>query len=173
MKRILVIDDFEVGRETLALIQPRQSAITLEEKTKTAVGEIHAQCAKRQPRFDWKKNGRVRQIRSDEKQLAYILKNVRLAVLAEAKMGSETEIDVSQPGALAIASLREGSRMGSVADYLNAHSVRPEGSLLPLRGLLAKHLVEKNGGRFIADQSDAGKDMARMEFPIVEYGKEN
>ncbi|MEO6164538.1 MAG: hypothetical protein ABIP88_10405, partial [Candidatus Binatia bacterium] len=52
--------------------QPRQSAIALEEKTKTPVGEIHGRCAKRQTRFSWKKNGRVRPIRSDKKQLASI-----------------------------------------------------------------------------------------------------
>jgi hypothetical protein len=50
---------------------------------------------------------------------------------------------ISQPGTLAMTSAREGGRMGSVADYLNAHSVRPEDSRLPLRALLAKHLVEK------------------------------
>ena len=72
---------------------------------------------------------------------------------------------ISLPGALAITSLREGARMGSVADYLSAHSVRPEDSLLPLRALLAKHLVGKNGGRFIANQSDAGKDMVRIGVP--------
>ena len=72
MKRIFVTDESEVIRETLALIQLRQSAIALEEKTKTAVGEIHAHCAKRQTRFDWKKYERVRPIRSDKKQRAYI-----------------------------------------------------------------------------------------------------
>ncbi|HET9915490.1 MAG TPA: hypothetical protein VFQ89_00165, partial [Candidatus Binatia bacterium] len=117
--------------------------------------------------------GRVEQIRSDEKHLTYILKNVLLAVLAEAKMGSEIEIDMSQPGTLAITSLREGARMGSVSHYLSDSGLQPEEGLLPLRLLLAKHLLEKNGGRFIADRSDAEKDIVRMEFPIVEYGKEN
>ena len=88
-------------------------------------------------------------------------------------MGSEIEIDVSHPGALAITSLREGARMGSVSRYLSDTGLRPEDGILPLRLLLAKHLLEKNGGRFIADRSDAEKDTVRMEFPIVEYGKEN
>ena len=61
--------------------------------------------------------------------------------------------------------------MGSVADCLNAHSVRPEDSRLLLGALLAKHWVEKNGDRFITDQPKAEIDMVRMEFPIVEYGK--
>lgn len=70
MKRIFVLDESEVVREALAFNQPRQSAIALEEKTKTAVGEIHGRRAKRQTRFNRKKNGRVRPIRSDKKQLA-------------------------------------------------------------------------------------------------------
>ena len=72
---------------------------------------------------------------------------------------------ISQPGTLAMTSAREGGRMGSVADYLNAHSVRPEDSRLPLCALLARNLVEKTGGPFNADQSNAGKDMVRNGVP--------
>ena len=166
-------DLLEVMIEFADFTQPRQSVIALEEKARAVLGEISSQCSKRQTRFGWKKNGRVEQVRSDEKHLTYILKNVILAVLAEAKMGSEIEIDVSQPGALVVTSVREGARMGSVSHYLSASGSEPEGGLLPLRLLLAKHLLEKNGGRFIADRSEAEKDIVRMEFPIVEYGKEN
>jgi len=166
-------DLLEVMIEFADFTQPRQSVLALEEKTRAVLDEISSQCNKRQTHFDWKKNGRVEQIRSDEKHLTYILKNVLLAVLAEAKMGSDIEIDVSQPGALAITSLREGARMGSVSHYLNDSGSQPAEGILPLRLLLAKHLLEKNGGRFIADQSEAEKDTVRMEFPIVEYGKEN
>jgi len=166
-------DLLEVMIEFADFTQPRQSVIALEEKTREVLGEISSQCSKRQTRFDWKKNGRLEQIRSDDGHLTYILKNVLLAVLAEAKMGSEIEIDLSRPGTLTITSLREGARMGSVSHYLSDGGSQPEAGLLPLRLLLAKHLLEKNGGRFIADRSDAEKDTVRMEFPIVEYGKEN
>ena len=166
-------DLLEVMIEFADFTQPRQSVIALEEKTRDVLSEISSQSSKRQTRFDWKKNGRVEPIRSDEKHLTYIIKNVLLAVMAEAKMGSEIEIDVSRPGTLAITSLREGARMGSVSHYLSDGVSPPEEDLLPLRVLLAKHLVEKNGGRFIADRSAAEKDIVRMEFPIVEHGKEN
>jgi DNA-binding NtrC family response regulator len=166
-------DLLEVMIEFADFTQPRQSVIALEQKTRDVLSEISSQCSKRQTRFDWKKNGRVEQIRSDEKHLSYILKNVLLAVMAEAKMGSDIEIDLSRPGALAITSLREGARMGSVSHYLSDGVSPAEEGLLPLRVLLAKHLVEKNGGRFIADRSAAEKDIVRMEFPIVEHGKEN
>ena len=63
--------------------------------------------------------------------------------------------------------------MGSVADCLNVHRVRLEDSRLLLGALLAKHWVEKNGDRFITDQSKAEIDMDRMELTIVEHGKED
>lgn len=166
-------DLLEMMIEFADFTHPRQSAITLEEKARAVLGEISSQCSVRQARIDWKKNGVVQQIRSDEKQLAYILKNVLLAVLAEAKTGSEIEVNVSQPGVLAVTSLREAARMGSVSHYLGDGGSQAEEELLPLRLLLAKHLVEKNGGRFFADRTDAEKDIVRLEFPIVEYGKEN
>jgi len=166
-------DLLEVMIEFADFTQPSQTAIALEEKMRAVLGEVSGLSNQRQTRFDWKKSGSVKLISSDEKHLSYVLKNVLLAVLAEAKMGSEIEIDVSQPGAVAITSVREGARMASVSHYIsNAGSQSDEG-FLPLRVLLAKHLVEKNGGRFSADRSDAEKDVVRMEFPIVEYRKES
>jgi len=40
-------------------------------------------------------------------------------------------------------------------------------STLPLRILLAKQLVERNGGRMVMDQSDSERDILRMEFPVA------
>jgi DNA-binding NtrC family response regulator len=166
-------DLLEVMIEFADFTQPSQTAIALEEKMRAVLGEVSGLSNQRQTRFDWKKSGSVKLISADEKHLSYVLKNVLLAVLAEAKMGSEIKIDVSQPGAVAITSVREGARMASVSHYLgNADSQSDEG-FLPLRVLLAKHLVEKNGGRFSADRSDSEMDVVRMEFPIVEYRKES
>ena len=166
-------DLLEVMIEFADFTQPSQTAIALEEKMRAVLGEVSGLSNQRQTRFDWKKSGSVKLISADEKHLSYVLKNVLLAVLAEAKMGSEIKIDVSQPGAVAITSVREGARMASVSHYLsNAGSQSDEG-FLPLRVLLAKHLVEKNGGRFSADRSDSEMDVVRMEFPIVEYRKES
>jgi hypothetical protein len=40
-------------------------------------------------------------------------------------------------------------------------------NVLPLRMLLAKQLVERNGGRMIIDASDGEREILRMEFPIA------
>ena len=147
--------------------QPRASKVPLEEKLRTALKEISDACDKRQVRIQWKGNGYNREIRIDEAQLQYILRNVLLTVLSQAKMNSEIEIDVEKQGCVAISYLREGARVASIAHYFNASSPAADQSTLPLRILLAKQLVERNGGRMGMDQSNSERDTLRMEFPIV------
>jgi DNA-binding NtrC family response regulator/uncharacterized protein YuzE len=147
--------------------QPRASKVPLEEKLRTALKEIGEACDKRQARIQWKGNGYNREIRIDEAQLKYILRNVLLAVLSQAKMNSEIEIDVEKQGCVAISYWREGARFASIGHYFNASSPTADESVLPLRILLAKQLVERNGGRMGMDQSNSERDTLRMEFPIV------
>jgi DNA-binding NtrC family response regulator len=162
----------EVMIEFADFAQPRKSTVALEEKLRGALSEIQPDCAKRQTRIEWKKNDAAHLVRADEAQLEYILKNVLLAALSQARMGSEIEIDLSSRGALVISYLREGGRVASIAHYLDEKS-RPQESLLPLRVILAKHLLETNGGRFGTAPADSDKETLRMEFPVVEDGQQS
>jgi two-component system, NtrC family, nitrogen regulation response regulator GlnG len=146
--------------------QPRKGAVSLEQKLRSALNEIGSECAKRDARFRWKGDGYGREIRSDEAQLKYVLKNVLLAVLSQVRKGSEIEIDVQEQGCVIISFSRELARVASITPYLSILRTTDE-NVLPLRILLAKHVVEKNGGRLLVDQSDSEKDILRMEFPIV------
>ena len=74
---------------------------------------------------------------------------------------------------MAISYLREGARLSSIAHYLDKASAYSNESILPLRVLLAKHLLERNGGRFGIDPSDGERETLRMEFPIAEHRKES
>ncbi|HEY7217613.1 MAG TPA: hypothetical protein VH985_04405, partial [Candidatus Binatia bacterium] len=77
-------------------------------------------------------------------------------------------IDGSRQGALAIRYLREGARVASITHYLRENA-GPNETILPLRVLLAKHLLERNGGRFGIDPSNADTETVRMEFPVAEH----
>ena len=147
---------------------PRKSKVELEEKLKTALSELQNECAKRQTRFDWKGNGGSHEVQSDEAQVSYILKNVLLASLSQARMGSEIEINLSPTAILVISYQRERARLTSITQYLEGTAVRADDSILPLRLLLAKHLLERNGGHFDIDQSLSDKETMRMEFPIAD-----
>ena len=150
--------------------QPHKSDVALDEKLRTALTEIHGECVKRQARIEWKENGAAHIVRADESHLAYILKNLLLAALSETKMGSEIQIEISRNGALAVSYPREGARVASIAHYLDKAAPRTIECTLPLRVLLAKHLLERNGGRFAIDPSESDRETLRMEFPIVEHG---
>ena len=146
--------------------QPRKSAVSLEQKLRSALNEISGECAKHDARFRWKGDGYSREIRTDEAQLKYVLKNVLLAILSQVRKGSEIEIDIEKQGCLTISFSRELARVASITPYLSLLRTADE-NVLPLRILLAKHVVEKNGGRMAVDQSDSEKDILRMEFSIV------
>jgi DNA-binding NtrC family response regulator len=160
-------DLLEVMIEFADFSQPRATRVPLEEKLRTALGEIAHAYAKRQTNIRWKGNGYNREIRSDEAQLKYALKLALVAVFAQAKTGSEIEIDVGKPGCVAIAYQREGARVAAITHYFRAATPGSNENILPLRLLLAKQLVERNGGRMIMDQSNSERDILRMEFPIA------
>jgi DNA-binding NtrC family response regulator len=152
---------------------PRGATVILGEKLRSVVEDVGGACAKRQTRVKWTGNGGTRAIRADDAQLTYILKNVLLAVLAQAKMGSEIEIELTGNGSVVVSYMREGARLASITHYLSETSGESHESLLPLRLLLAKQLVERNGGRLVMDQSDNERETVRMEFPIGQHGNSN
>ena len=166
-------DLLEVMIEFADFARPRSSKVALTEKLRSVLTHMHSESAKRQTRFEWKGNGGLNEIQADESQLEYILKNVLRVTLSEARMGSEIEIDVSSHGTLAISYLREGARVASISHYLDAQDSAANQSILPLRVLLAKHLLERNGGRFAISPSDGEKETLRMEFPLAEHRNEN
>jgi len=159
-------DLLEVMIEFADFAQPKPRSVALGEKLLGVAKEIQSESNKRQTRFEWKSDGAGHEVRTDESQLMFILKNVLLTVLSHAKLGSEIAIDIAKKGSITIAYLREGARVTSITHYLTDSTAQPNGGILPLRILLAQQLVERNGGRFAMDQSDPDKDILRMEFPI-------
>jgi hypothetical protein len=152
--------------------RPKRTKISLAEKLRIAVSELHEEAIKRQIRFAWKGDGVGHEISADESQVSYILKNLLLAALSQVKMGSEIEIDTVRAGAVTFAYLREGARVASITHYLGGASGEPNAGILPLRILLAKQLVERNGGSLAINHSDPERDLLRLEFPLGEHGKE-
>jgi DNA-binding NtrC family response regulator len=149
---------------------PRMSKVNLGEKLEAVLSELQNECTKRQTRFECKGNGGTHEVQSDEAQLSFILKNVLLATVSQARMGSEIEIDATQPGTVAITYLREGARVASISHYLDGTGTasRTDNVILPLRVLLAKQLLERNGGHFLINRTDSDRETMRMEFPIAE-----
>ena len=160
-------DLLELMIEFADFTQPRWSKVPLQEKLRSALNEVTNECVRRQAQIQWKGNGYSREIKADETQVKYVLKNVLLAVLSQAKMGSEIEIDVEKQGCVTISYFREVARVASITHYFDKSSSTPSESVLTLRVLLAKQLVERNGGNMTLDYSDTEKDILKMEFLIA------
>jgi DNA-binding NtrC family response regulator len=162
-------DLLEAMLEFAEFAGPRRSKVALTEKLRSILTEIQDESTKRQTRFEWKGNGSLHEIHTDESQLQYILKNFLLVALWEARRGSTIEVDVSRRGTLAISYLREGPRVAPISQYLEEQSSSPTEAVLPLRVLLAKHLLERNGGQLRIDPSDGDKETLKLEFPLAEH----
>jgi signal transduction histidine kinase len=147
--------------------QPRVNRVSLEERLRLAIDEVGGECGKRQASVVWQTNGFKSPILADEDQLDYVLKNVLLAIVSQAKIGSEIDISIRQDGRVDIAYVREGPRMASITQYLGSLTEAAGESILPLRILLAKQLVERNRGKIAVDSTDPAREILTLEFPIA------
>src|SRR5499433_123978 len=160
-------DLLELMIEFADFAQPRWRKVELQEKLRSALSEVTNECSRRQAQIRWKGNGYSREIKADESQVMYVLKAVLLAVLSQARMGSEIEINVEKQGCVAISYFREAGRVASITHYFDKSSSSRSETVLPLRILLAKQLVERNGGNIILDYSHTEKELLKMEFLIA------
>jgi signal transduction histidine kinase len=156
----------EVMVEFADFSQPRRVAIALGPQVSAMLGEIAEESSQRQVRLGWNGNDNGATIVADEAQLKYVLKNALLAVLFQAKMGSEIDIGIEKPGCLTVSYVREGARVASLTHFFSASSLNPDESTPPLRILLAKQLLERNGGHIRTDRTGSDREMLEMEFPI-------
>jgi DNA-binding NtrC family response regulator len=147
--------------------QPRIDRVTLEERLRSTVDELREECGKRQAPVRVQTSRVGATIFADENQLDYILKNVFSTVVSQAKVGTEIGVEIQQTGKVVISYVREGPRMASITQYLGSLSEAAGESILPLRILLAKQLVERIGGEIAVDSTDAEKEIVTMEFPIA------
>ena len=166
-------DLLEMMIEFADFTRPRFTLVSLAEKVRAILARLQGECAKREARFEWKGNGSAADVRMDEAQLEYILKNLLLVILSETRKNSEIEIDLSRKGTLALSYWREGERMASISHYLTEQ--KPDGgeTIFPLRILLAKHLLERNGGRFMSEARPAERERLTLEFATAEHRNED
>jgi DNA-binding NtrC family response regulator len=146
--------------------QPRKASIALKEYLSATLAAVDGDCARRQLRVGWKGNGQGVKIIADAAQLQYALKNTMLAVLSQARTGSEIELALGDEGSLTISYRREGERTQSLANYVEDGAVPNGESLLPLRIMLAREIVERSGGRFRMNQAAGDQEVVTMEFPV-------
>ena len=145
---------------------PVVERIPLYEQLRHVLEEIVPECIRRGATIRWGRTAEAGEIFADEAQFRYAFRNVLRTVLAQLKPGGEIQIDVEGEGRVAVSYIPEGGRIGPFVQYLDISSSGLEEETLPLRILLAKILLERNGGGIKVSHLEGGKVLIRAEVPV-------
>ncbi len=143
---------------------PAMERIFPYEQLRRVLEEILPECSKREATIRWGRRGETGEVFADEAQFRFAFKNVLWTVLGQLKPKGEIQIDVEGEGRVAVAYVREGEQMSPFSHYLDRSTVEEEA--LPLRMLLAKILLERNGGEIKVNHLDGGKVLIRAELRV-------
>ena len=162
------IDDLlEIMIEFANFSQPHKIMVSLEEQVSSTLAEIDDQREERQLRLGWKEGDGNTKIVVDQAQFRYVMKNALVAVLFQAKIGSEIEMGIEKPGRLTISYVRDDGRAASMTQLLSASSALSDEVVLPLRILLARYLLERNGGEIRMNHAESDRETLEMDFLIA------
>jgi DNA-binding NtrC family response regulator len=147
-------------------MQPQTRSLSLEDELRGVFNEMSSDCAKRQVQVRWHHSDAKCEVCVDEAQVKFVLRNILVAVLSQVKPGTEIEVNIEKNGSLSLTYVREMGRMAAISQYFNNFAPKSGQGILPLRILLAKHLIERNHGRILIDDSEGDKAVVTIEFPI-------
>ncbi len=145
--------------------QPAAEKVLLYEELRQIVEEIVPECIKREATVRWLRRGESGEVFADGSHLRYAFKNVLRTILAELIPRGEIQIDMEGGGRVALTYVREGGRMSPITHYLDPSSSQNEEAALPLRLVLAKILLGRNGAEIKVNHLDGGKVLIRAEIP--------
>ena len=148
--------------------QPAKEKIFLYEQLRRVEEELLPECINRKTTLQWGQRSEAAAAFADKAQFLFVFRNILRAALLQVKPRSEIQMDVEGQGKVAISYLREEAGISSLNEYLGltAAATRAE-EALPLRILLARILLERNGGGVKVGYPDGGMVRISAELPTV------
>jgi DNA-binding NtrC family response regulator len=146
---------------------PAAEKISLYEHVRRALEEIVPECIKKGATIRWGRKDEAAEVFADELQFRYAFKNMLRAVLAQVRPAAEIQIDVGGDGRVEVSYVPEGGRMSPLNQYLDISPSEAQNEAVPLRILLAKILLERNGGGIRVTHLDGGKIRLQAELPVA------
>jgi DNA-binding NtrC family response regulator len=143
---------------------PNLEKVTLYDPLRSVLEEIIPEWGQRNAAIRWGRRGETEQVFVDHAQLRYIFKNIVRVALAQVKPKSEIQIEVEKEGRVTMSYVREWSKMTPLSHYISSDTQLAD-EPLPLRILLAKKLLERNGGILEVDCVDEGNVKISMVIP--------
>lgn len=159
-------DLLEVLLEFTRFSHPAVQKILLFEEMRRVLEEVIPESIKKGATIRWGKREEGVEVFVDADQFRYALKNILLTVLDEAKSENGVQIEVAGAGEVVISYFENGGRGSPLGHHLNLSlpTTRDE-ETLPLRILLAKIVLERNGGVIKVHRVEGGKALIRIELP--------
>jgi DNA-binding NtrC family response regulator len=150
----------EFGRFPDPLIE----RVRLDEELRQVLEVVVPAYIKRDAKIRWESNGEEREVFVDQAQFRYALKNMLLGVLNQVRARGEILIDTEKEDGIAISYIREGFFGGPFIDDQDPTVPIWKMENLPLRILLAKILLERNGGGLQINSLEGGKVEIKVGF---------
>ena len=144
---------------------PTNEKVFLYQELQQVVEEILPDCAKREVGIRWGRKGETTEVLADKEQMEYVFKNLLRTILEQTQPKAEIQIDVEEQNKVVFTYLREGDRINPLTHYLGLSSTTEE-EALPLRILLVKSLLERNGGGLKVSYLEGGKVQIGIELPL-------
>ncbi len=143
---------------------PSLEKVTLYDPLRSVIEEIIPEWGKRNAAIRWRRRGETEQVFADHAQLRYIFRNIVRVALAQVKPKSEIQIKVEKEGRVTMSYVREGSKVTPLSHYITS-DIQLADEPLSLRLLLAKKLLERNGGNLEVYCVDEGNVKISMVIP--------
>jgi DNA-binding NtrC family response regulator len=144
---------------------PVVEKVTVYTSMRRVLEEILPDCVRRGATVRWGKRAEGAEVFVDEAQFRYAFKNILHAVLAEIQPAAEIQIELESEGRITVGYEREGGRLGAASLYLDQDLATRDAEGWPLRVLLAKILLERNGGGIRVRYLDGGRVLIDAELP--------
>jgi DNA-binding NtrC family response regulator len=144
---------------------PANEKVFLYQELQRVVEEMLPDCAKRDVDIRWGSKAETTEVLADKEQMEYMFKNLLRTMLEQTQPKTEIQIEVEGQNKVAFTYCREGGRVNSLTHYLGLSSTT-EQEALPLRILLVKSLLERNGGGLNVNYLEGGRVQIGIELSV-------
>jgi polar amino acid transport system substrate-binding protein len=145
--------------------KPEITKILVHEHLRKVLVEIVPECIKKDTSIRWGRKGEDDEVFVDSAQFSYVMENLLLSVLNQIKEKEEIQIDIEKGGRIVISYPSDGEP-GVPQHYMDLPTSAPRAGGLPLRMLLAKILLERNGGRIEPNLQAEGRVQIEIALPV-------
>jgi two-component system nitrogen regulation response regulator GlnG len=150
------------------LPSPQIQRVPIVEELRRAVEEILPDCDKRSVKLCLARS-RETVVFADVTHLQYVVKNLLRSALSEVRSLGEIAMDAKENGEVVVSYANEGGQVVSLRQYLDGQVSSGE-EVLPVRMLLAKILLQRNGGGLRVERREGGEVRVILQLPSALSG---